>query len=32
VLEKVGFRLDDAQPTTVLWRGAEVTQLALTLE
>ena len=32
VLEKVGFRLDDAQPTTVIWRGAEVTQLALTLE
>lgn len=32
VLEKVGFRLDDDEPSTVTWRGVEVTELALTLE
>jgi RimJ/RimL family protein N-acetyltransferase len=32
VLEKVGFRLAEAQPSTITWRGAEVTELALILE
>ncbi len=32
VLEKVGFRLVDEPPSTVTWRGVEVTELALILE
>jgi RimJ/RimL family protein N-acetyltransferase len=32
VLEKVGFRLVDEPPSTVDWRGVEVTELAHTLE
>lgn len=32
VLEKAGFRLVDEQPSTVTWRGVEVTELALVLE
>ena len=32
VLEKAGFRLVDEQPQTVIWRGVEVTELALVLE
>ncbi|MFL6079047.1 MAG: GNAT family N-acetyltransferase [Ornithinibacter sp.] len=32
VLEKVGFRLVDDPPSTVTWRGVEVTELTLVLQ
>ena len=32
VLEKVGFQLIDEPPSTVIWRGVEVTEVALVLE
>ena len=32
VLEKAGFYVVDDQPSTVIWRGVEVTELALVLE